>query len=169
MLILHRFIKNKHDMCTFNKVVNGKQITVQFHVDDLKVSHKDGTVLQNFLNNLRDEFAQKDKLTESKGLIHEYLGIKIDYSIPCRGVFTMFGYLEDVIVEASQDLKNSCSYYPGNDSLMKVDEDSPKLPTNDADLFHSHIAILLFASKRARPNIQVCMAFLCRRIKAPTE
>ena len=37
----HRFVQNKYDMCTFNKMVNGKQITVQFHVDDLKVSHKD--------------------------------------------------------------------------------------------------------------------------------
>ena len=39
----------------------------------------------------------------------------------------MFDYLEDVIVEAAEDLKNSCSYYPGNDQLMKVDYDSPSL------------------------------------------
>ena len=40
-LIDHRFTQNAYDMCTFNKMVNGEQITVQFHVDDLKVSHKD--------------------------------------------------------------------------------------------------------------------------------
>ena len=28
---------------------------------------------------------------------------------------------------------------------------------------------LLFASKRARPNIQVCVAFLYTRVKSPTE
>ena len=38
---------------------------------------------------------------------------------------------------------------------MKVDEDSPRLPTKDADLFYRHVARLLFASKRARPDIQV--------------
>ena len=81
----------------------------------------------------------------------------------------MFDYLEDMIVEASQDLKNSCSYYPGNDSLMMVDEDPPRLPTKDSDLIHCHVARLLFASKRARPDIQVCVAFLCMRVKAPTE
>ena len=81
----------------------------------------------------------------------------------------MFDYLEDVIVEADEDLKNSRSYYPGNDSLMKVDYDSPSLPTKDAKLFHRHVARLLFASKRARPDIQVCVAFLCTRVKAPTE
>ena len=53
-----RICSDKCDMCTFNKMVNGEQITVQFHVDDLEVSHKDQTVLDDFLTNLRDEFGQ---------------------------------------------------------------------------------------------------------------
>ena len=57
----------------------------------------------------------------------------------------MFDYLEDVIVEAANDLKNSRSYYPGNDQLMKVDYDSPSLSPKDAKLFHQHVARLLFA------------------------
>ena len=52
---------------------------------------------------------------------------------------------------------------------MKVDYDSPGLSQKDADIFHHHIARLLFASKRARPNIQVCVTFLCTRVKSPTE
>ena len=84
-------------MCTFNKMVNSEQITVQFHVDDLKVSHKDYAVLDDFLDDLRSEFGQEDELTENKGLVHEYLGITIDYSILGKSVFTMFDYLEDVI------------------------------------------------------------------------
>ena len=43
----------------------------------------------------------------------------VDYLIPGKVVFTMFDYLEDVIVEANKDLKNSRPYYPGNDLLMK--------------------------------------------------
>ena len=68
-------------------------------------------------------------------------------------VFTMFDYLENVIVEAANDLKNSYSYYPGNDHLMKIDYDSPSLSTKDAKLFHRHVARLLFVSERARPDI----------------
>ena len=52
----HEFVQNEYDMCTFNKMVNGEQITVQFHVDDLKVSHKEQSVLEDFLKDLRDEF-----------------------------------------------------------------------------------------------------------------
>ena len=51
-LIDHRFTQNEYDMCTFNKMVNGEQITVQFHVDNLKVSHKEQSVLDDSLNNL---------------------------------------------------------------------------------------------------------------------
>ena len=55
-----------------------KQITVQFHVDDLKVSHKEQSILEDFLGNLRSEFGQEDKLMENTGLLYEYLGITID-------------------------------------------------------------------------------------------
>ena len=81
----------------------------------------------------------------------------------------MFDYLEDVIVEANDNLKNSCLYYPENDQLFKVDYNSPSLPLKDAELFHCHIARLLSVSKRTRLDIQVCFAFLCTRIKLPTE
>ena len=80
----HGFVQNEYDICTFNKMVNGEQVTVQFHVDDLKVSHKDQAVLDNFLNDLKSEFGQEDELTENKGLVHKYLGITIDYLIAAK-------------------------------------------------------------------------------------
>ena len=81
-LIDYGFDQNKYDTFTFNKMINGGQITVQFHIDNLKVSHKDETVLEDFLTDLRGKFGHEDKLTENKRLVHEYLGITIDYSIP---------------------------------------------------------------------------------------
>ena len=62
----HGFVQNEYDMCTFNKMMNGEQITVQFHADDLKVSHKDKAVLDDFLDKLRSELGQEDELTENK-------------------------------------------------------------------------------------------------------
>ena len=46
-------------MCKFNKIVNGEQITVQFHVADLKVSHKEQAVLEDFLKDLRNNLVKK--------------------------------------------------------------------------------------------------------------
>ena len=47
-------------------------------------------MLNNFLDDLRSEFGQEDDLMENKGLMHEYLGIRIDYLIAGKVVFTMF-------------------------------------------------------------------------------
>ena len=52
----HGFIQNKYNMCTFNKIVNSVQVTVHFHVDDMKVSHNDQAVLDDFFYELRSEF-----------------------------------------------------------------------------------------------------------------
>ena len=67
------------------------------------------------------------------------------------------------------ELKPDKCVYPCNGNLFKVKEDSPLLEAKRADLFHRLVARLLFASKRARPDIQVTVAFLCTRVKAPTE
>ena len=85
--------------------MNGEQVTLQFQVDDLKVSHKDQAVLDDFHDKLRNKFGQEDELMENKGLVHRYLGTTTDYSIAGKVVFTMFDNLEDVIVvEAPEDL-----------------------------------------------------------------
>ena len=47
-------------------------------------------------------------------------------------------------------------------------KDPPKLPPKDTELYHCHVARLLFASKRARPDIQVYVAFLYTRVKSLT-
>ena len=35
------FELNPYDPCVANKIVNGKQMTITWHVDDLKISHVD--------------------------------------------------------------------------------------------------------------------------------
>jgi hypothetical protein len=39
-LTKHGFKLNQYDECVTNKIVKGKQITVCFHVDNCKISHK---------------------------------------------------------------------------------------------------------------------------------
>jgi hypothetical protein len=47
---------NYCDRCTFNKMVDGSQITIQFHVDDLKLSHQDQSVIDQVLVDLNNKF-----------------------------------------------------------------------------------------------------------------
>ena len=43
------FEPNDYDRCTFNKMVNGNQLTVLFHVDNLKCSYMEQYVLDELI------------------------------------------------------------------------------------------------------------------------
>ena len=46
---------NPYDWCVANKMVNGKQLTIAWHVDDLKLSHMKANVVTNYINNLNEK------------------------------------------------------------------------------------------------------------------
>ena len=51
--------------------------------------------------------------------------------------------------------------------LFTVDLTQQKLDGPTSDLFHCIVAMFLYVTKRARPDIQVAVAFLCKRVKCP--
>ena len=57
---------------------------------------------------------------------------------------------------------------PASSHLFDVNVDNPvALCKEKADFFHHDVATLLFLCKRARPDIQTAVAFLCTRVKEP--
>ena len=61
------FKVNPYDPCVANKEVNGTQMTICWHVDDLKVSHKEETEVAKI-----DEWLKRilGKIKVSKGKHH---------------------------------------------------------------------------------------------------
>ena len=43
------FVVNPYDPCIANKIVDGHQLTLQWHVDDLMISHVDMSAINDFL------------------------------------------------------------------------------------------------------------------------
>jgi hypothetical protein len=160
------FTVNDYDECTFNSMINGKQCTIQFHVDDLKMSHVKQSVLDDVIDKLNDEFGVTKKLAASYGDIHEYLGMTIDYSEDGMVKFTMYDYLEDILLEAPDDM-DGVSVTVASDHLFTVNGGCEKLNPEIADYYHRTVARLLFAAKRARPDLQTAVAFLCTRVASP--
>ena len=159
---------NPYDHCTANKMINGKQCTINWHVDDLMISHVDEAVVNDILHDLNKEYGKISPLTETRGKVHEYVGMTIDYSENGKVKFTMRDYLEDIIANMPERLKPTrFMVTPAGDHLFKVNEDAIKLNQRDSDTFHQYVAKLLFAAKRARPDIQTAVAFLCTRVHRP--
>ena len=164
------FEMNPYDNCVFNKVVDGNQVTFCFFVDACKISHMDQEVIDDILTDLNNVFATKKKrVSVAKGSAHDYLGITINYGEEGKVKFTMYDFLKDIIAEAPADM-NGIAVNPARDNLFETHEDtSPPLDTKTVDLFHRTTARLLFAAKRARPDIQVAIAYWCTRVKGPNK
>ena len=67
------FVPNRYDSCVVNKMVNRKQLTVAWHVDDLKVLHEEESALDDFIEMMEKEFGQDAPLSVLRGPIQEYL------------------------------------------------------------------------------------------------
>ena len=88
------FVPNPYDTCVMNKTINGKQMTIGWHVDDLKISHVDMSATEHVIEKLESEFGKEAPLTVTRGKVHEYLGMTIDFSEPGKVVFSMLDYIK---------------------------------------------------------------------------
>jgi hypothetical protein len=56
---------------------------------------------------------------------------------------------------------------PAGEHLFTVNEDAEKISEDEAQVYHHVVAKALFLCKRARPDLQTAVAFLCTRVKEP--
>ena len=83
------FQLNPYDPCVANKIVDSAQLTVVWHIDNLKVSPVDRGVVTRMSVWLKKNYEQFFKdgsggMKHNRGMIHEYLGMTLEYST--RGV-----------------------------------------------------------------------------------
>ena len=77
-------------------MVSGHQMTICWHVDNLKVSHKNEDAVTALALKLVSLYGPKTPI--SRGKVHEYLGMDIDWLIkPGFMIVSMVKYLHKVI------------------------------------------------------------------------
>ena len=63
------FRLNKYDPCVANKMINGKQCTIVWYVDDNKISHVDSKVVDQIILAIEEKFG---KMTVKLGKNHVF-------------------------------------------------------------------------------------------------
>jgi Reverse transcriptase (RNA-dependent DNA polymerase) len=156
---------NLYDWCVANKTIEGFQCTILWHVDDLKISHQDPKVVDKVIELIAGEFGKEAPLTVNRGTSHEYLGINLCFDIPGKVCINMSKYIKAMMAELSGDMDGqACT--PASLHLFEGNNVNPEYLSEEiATMFHHNVAKLLFLCKRARPDIQTAMAFLCTRVK----
>jgi len=165
-LIEWGFRLNEYDKCVPNKIINGKQCTVIWHFDDLKISHIEPNVVNDVIKKLEAKFGQESPLVTSQVKTIDYLGMCIDYMAKGKVKILMYDYIDKMLTELPSDM-NGVSTTPATLHLFNMDDGAQKLDKDRAQLFHHLVAKLLYLSRRSRQDIQTAVAFLCTRVQSP--
>jgi hypothetical protein len=146
-------------------MINGKQCTIGWYVDDNKISHIDPAVVTIIIEKIEEKFG---KMTVTRGKVHTFLGMKITLHKDKTVMIEMKEYVKEAIEDFGEDISKHVAT-PAKKDLFKIDEKSPKLDKNKADHFHRIMAKLLYVSKRGCIDIQLAIAFLCTRVLCCTN
>mmetsp|Transcript_2109 Transcript_2109/g.4556 ORF Transcript_2109/g.4556 Transcript_2109/m.4556 type:complete len:131 (+) Transcript_2109:3247-3639(+) len=124
---------------------------IGWHVDDLKLSHWDSAVVDGVVEWFKEKYG---KVKVSWGPVHEFLGMKLDYSQPGRAKITMYNFLKRTIADFPEEVKGQAAT-PAGDHLFDVREEGERklLSEERAQAFHHAVAQLLFAMIRCRRDL----------------
>ena len=161
------FVFNPYDPCVCNRMIDGKQHTVMFHVDDLMSSHVDANVNTKFLAWLNALYGKHGEVKATRGKVHDYLGMTIDFSVKGKVIVSMKDYMCKLVDEFPFKISGT-EETPAAEDLLS-EGTGPKLDKEKAKIFHTWVAKALFACKRARPDISPTTTVLCTRVKEPNE
>ena len=163
------FVPNKYDDCVVNKVINGSQMTVVWHVDDLKVSHVDPNEVGKFIHQMEETFGKETPLSVSRGKKHEYLGMSLDFGHKGEVRINMQHYIDMMLHDAPEEMDGTSST-PAAAHLFKTNITDPKLLGEERKKIFVHLVMQgLYLSQRGRPDIRTAIAFLCSRLNNPNE
>jgi hypothetical protein len=76
-----------------------------WYVDDLKISHVDGKVVDVVIELIKHEFGNEMPVPVMCGKIHDYLKIKIDFSKEGSVVMSMYNFIDKLLKEAPDLMK----------------------------------------------------------------
>ena len=134
----------------------------------MKVSYKDDKEIEKFIKWIKDNYEDQDigKVKISHGKVHNYLGIRLDFSSPREVKIDMIDYIEKMVEDFPEKTTTVVST-PAATHLFEVRDDVKKLDDERAEQFHNLVARGLFVCKRARLDIQTAIAFLTTRVSQP--
>ena len=127
---------------------------VAWHVDDLKVSHKMSTMVDQFIKDMEDEFGKETPINKSCGKVLDYLGMTLDFTKPGEVMITMINYIKAVLHNASKEMWGQ-AVTPATSHLFEVNTRNPiYLDDNKVEIYVQIVMQLLYLSQCAWPDIR---------------
>jgi len=150
-----KFKQNQYDPCVYNRRVGEDVITIQIHVDDLKISSRSKKLLEETVDRLKKAYGE---ITVHYGDEHDYLGMVLSYNPQQKTItLNMRKYIEAMIHQFEQENVDEIKIVktPANNKLFQTrkNADSLMILKHQSMQFHSNVAKMRFLAKRGRPDI----------------
>ena len=154
-IIEQGFDTNPFDPCIFQRKSGDTWTYITLYVDDLMIVSDEIDLVDEVI----------EKLTVHRGKVHDYLGMKFDFSKEGEVFISMEAYINEVLkgtgIEDTADT-------PATQDLFDIEEGSALLSNTERESFHRKVAQCLYAVTRTRPDASLPVIFLTTRVLAPT-
>ena len=155
---------NPYDKCVANKMINSKQCKIVWYVDDNKISHEDPNLVTEVIELMKTHFGD---LTVTRGNKHRFLGMNITLHPKQKIEIEMKDQLQeaiDIFGQNEGDKVTEGVTSPATRQLREVNPKCEALSEEKKETFHSIVAKLLWIMKRARPDLETAISYLCTRV-----
>ena len=149
-------------------------MTVCYHVDDCKLSHRRSKVNDRMITWLRQEYESifedgPRKMTVSRGKVHKYLGMILYYTSRVKVQITIIDSLDEVLIafDKAEPKGGGTKTDASPKNVFRVDKDCKKIPQSKTVQFHNLVTKTLYATKRTRMYTCTAVAFLTNIVQAP--
>ena len=102
-----------------NKTVDRKQFTICCHVDDLKILQMIPKVVDGVLSHLTTKYGKVSSLSVSRGRMHDYLGMRLNYGTKVKVRITMPEHI-NIILDSSSYSINGIAKNPEDNHMFTV-------------------------------------------------
>ena len=145
-----------------NKVTAGKYCSILFHVDYLKIDHKDKGVLDGIISTLQSIFGE---VSVSCGATPTctYLSIDLDFTVKGKMSASMIKYFQFIVDDFPKKLhtaKTLAAVY-----LFDINPDTANLDVANINVFHQFVACISLGSLFFWPDLLTALLFSTTHVK----
>jgi hypothetical protein len=112
------FDLNPYDTCVANKIIDGKQCTIAWYVDDNKLSHADDNVVTNIIETIEGRFG---KMTVTRGKDHVFLEMDISFLDKGTVSVKMKDYIKEAMADFGENITRNATT-PAKRNLFDTDK-----------------------------------------------
>ena len=136
-----RLEMNPYDSCVWNKIVDGEQLTLIFHIDNILLSHRKLIIVTEHIKLLDRACGQADSLMVTRGKYYEHLGMSLDFgSVEGACAMPQYNFIKKMFRNLPKNLRGPHRKTPAQLNLFKVDKELPLVADEVADRHHENSA-----------------------------